>query len=115
MKEAAKGANVIYSKSWVLPGLKDPKKEAGHLGEPDKYRKGIVGNDMLDAANRHVIVMNATSAIRGEELIEEVFEGPHSVLFDQAENRLHAQERHSVIAVVVERKRDKNKLRLENQ
>lgn len=91
LEEAASGADVIYLKSWVLPGLKDPKKEAAHLREPDKYRNWIVNNDLLDAAKRDVIVMNAMPAIRGEELTEEVFEGPHSVLFDEAENRLHAQ------------------------
>jgi ornithine carbamoyltransferase len=91
LEEAANGADVIYLKSWVLPGLKDPKKEAAHLREPDKYRNWIVNNDLLDAAKRDVIVMNAMPAIRGEELTEEVFEGSHSVLFDEAENRLHAQ------------------------
>ena len=47
--------------------------------------------DLVGHARKDVIVMHAMPAHRGEELTDEVIDGPHSVLIDEAENRLHAQ------------------------
>jgi ornithine carbamoyltransferase len=58
---------------------------------PEKFRRWIIDEDVVSRAKPDVIVMNALPAYRGYELTDEVMEGPHSVVFDEAENRLHAQ------------------------
>jgi len=50
-----------------------------------------VNNKLVYRAAPHAIVMHCLPAHRDEEITDEVMEGPHSVVFDQAENRLHAQ------------------------
>ena len=58
---------------------------------PDQYKEWIINMDIVGRAKKDVIVMNALPAYRGYELTDEVIEGPHSVVFDEAECRLHAQ------------------------
>jgi ornithine carbamoyltransferase len=50
-----------------------------------------VNSELLSQARRDFILMHDLPAHRGEEIVDEVIEGPQSVVFDQAENRLHAQ------------------------
>lgn len=85
-KEAIKDADVVYTDVWASMGQK-------HLsGERKKLFEGFqVNNDLLKHAKSDCIVMHCLPANRGEEITDEVMDGPHSVVFDEAENRLHAQ------------------------
>ena len=85
-KEAIKDADVVYTDVWASMGEK-------HLS--DKRKKLLksfqVNSDLLKAAKDDCIIMHCLPANRGEEITDEVMDGPHSVVFDEAENRLHAQ------------------------
>jgi len=67
----------------------------GQEGESEVRRKAFQGyqvnRDVVAMAKRDVLVMHCLPAHRGEEITDEVLEGPQSIVFDQAENRLHAQ------------------------
>jgi len=84
--EAVGGADVIYTDTWTSMG-QEAEAEARRKVFPS-YR---VDANRLKVAQDDVIVMHCLPAHRGEEITDEVADGPHSVLFDQAENRLHAQ------------------------
>ena len=90
LQQAVKGADVIHCKNWVPINFPDSKKPE-HVLNPEKFRRWIIDEDVVSRAKPDVIVMNALPAYRGYELTDEVMEGPHSVVFDEAENRLHAQ------------------------
>lgn len=84
--KAAKGADVLYTDAWASMGQEEEhniRKEA--LGQ---YQ---INKELLAVARPEAIVMHCLPAYRGEEITEEVLEGPQSVVFDQAENRLHVQ------------------------
>ncbi len=84
-KEAVKNADVIYTDTFFSMGQeRDKDKEAALM--PFQVNKSLV-----ESAKGDVIVMHCLPAHREEELTSEVMDGPHSVVFDQAENRLHAQ------------------------
>ncbi len=84
-KEAVKNADVIYTDTFFSMGQeRDKAKEEALM--PFQVNQALV-----DAAKEDVIVMHCLPAHRDEELTSEVMDGPHSVVFDQAENRLHAQ------------------------
>jgi len=85
-RAAARGAHVLYTDVWVSMGQ---EKEA------DRRRRDFAGfcvdAALLREAASDAIVMHCLPAHRGEEISDEVIEGPRSAVFDQAENRLHAQ------------------------
>ncbi|MCX7982116.1 MAG: ornithine carbamoyltransferase [Syntrophales bacterium] len=84
--KAVSQADVIYTDVWT---------SMGQEGEADIRRERFQGYQinerLLSVAPSDVIVMHCLPAHRGEEITQEVIEGPHSVVFDQAENRLHVQ------------------------
>jgi len=82
-KEAAKGANVIYTDTWVSMGVPDAEKRM-QIFPP--YR---VNEALISLAEEDVIVMHCQPWFLGQEITERVAYGPHSVAFEQAENRLH--------------------------
>ena len=88
--DAVAGADVINTKGWI-PVSRRPEDVFPHNESPEKYKEWIVDADLVRHARRDVMVMHAMPAYRGEELTDEVIDGPHSVLIDEAENRLHAQ------------------------
>ncbi len=90
LHQAVMGADVIHCKNWVPVNFPDNQKPA-HVLNPEKFKKWIIDRDVVNRAKKDVIVMNALPAYRGYELTDEVMEGPNSVVFDEAENRLHAQ------------------------
>ncbi|MGB9840035.1 ornithine carbamoyltransferase [Thermovenabulum sp.] len=84
--EAAENADVIYTDVWTSMGQ---EREAE---ERKKVFSGYqVNGQILKKAKKDVIVMHCLPAHRGEEITDEVLDGPNSVVFDQAENRLHVQ------------------------
>jgi ornithine carbamoyltransferase len=84
--EAARGADVLYTDVWASMG----KEQEQHTRK--NAMAGFCINDhIVSAAKDDVIVMHCLPAKRGEEITDEVIEGPHSVVFDEAENRLHVQ------------------------
>ncbi|MFX1578726.1 MAG: ornithine carbamoyltransferase [Promethearchaeota archaeon] len=91
--EAVKGADVIYTDTFFSMGQEKSKEKEDAL-MPFQVNKALV-----DKAKRDVIVMHCLPAHRDEELTSEVMDGPHSVVFDQAENRLHAQK--AILALIV--------------
>jgi ornithine carbamoyltransferase len=91
--DAVKGADVIYTDTFFSMGQeRDKDKERALM--PFQVNKSLVGK-----AKDDVIVMHCLPAHRDEELTSEVMDGPHSVVFDQAENRLHAQK--GILALLV--------------
>ncbi|GAB6148379.1 ornithine carbamoyltransferase [Stetteria hydrogenophila] len=84
--EAVRGADVVYTDVWVSMGQEDVAEEKRRILRP--YQ---VNERLMDAAGDKAIFMHCLPAVRGEEVTEEVLEGPRSVVWDQAENRLHTQ------------------------
>ena len=84
--EAAAGAQVLNTDVWASMGQEAEQKER------ERAFAGFQLNaQTLAAAAPDCIVLHCLPAHRGEEITEEVLEGPHSVIFDEAENRLHVQ------------------------
>lgn len=83
---AVSGADVIYTDAWFSMGEEAEREARSAIFPPFQVTAALV-----DAAASHAVVMHCLPAHRGEEITDEVVEGPHSVVFDQAENRLHAQ------------------------
>lgn len=85
-KEAVKGATVVTTDTWVSMGQEDEKEK--RVKEFEGY---IVDEAMMALAHKDAIFLHCLPAYRGYEVSEEVFEGPQSKVFEEAENRLHAQ------------------------
>ena len=84
---AVRGANVLYTDVWSSMG-EESKKE-----EKDKYFNGFtINNDLVNKANKDAIILHCLPAYRNKEIIDAVIESDKSRIFDQAENRLHAQQ-----------------------
>lgn len=83
---AVKGKHVIYTDTWVSMGQEEEAERRKKVFPPFQ-----VNATLVDHANKDVIVMHCLPAHRGHELTNEVADGPHSVIFPQAHNRLHAQ------------------------
>jgi len=93
-REAAREADVLYTDVWTSMGQEE---------ESDRRRKDLAGFQIDDAllaqASPEAIVLHCLPAHYGEEITEEVLYGPHSAVWDQAENRLHAQK--ALLALIV--------------
>jgi N-acetylornithine carbamoyltransferase len=89
MDEAFRDADVVYPKSWG-PLLTTTGKEDGKA-LIDKYRSWITDQRRMDLTAEDSIYMHCLPADRGLEVTDEVIDGPHSVVYDEAENRLHVQ------------------------
>jgi ornithine carbamoyltransferase len=85
-KEAAQSADVIYTDVWASMG-----QEAESEARKRVFKPYQVNAELLSGAPSHAIVMHCLPAHRGEEITDEVIEGPQSVVFNQSENRLHLQ------------------------
>jgi ornithine carbamoyltransferase len=93
-REAAAGADVLYTDVWTSMGQED---------ERERRLRDLTGfgidDDLLRLAADDVIVLHCLPAHYGEEITEDVLYGPHSAVWDQAENRLHAQK--ALMALVI--------------
>ncbi len=83
---AVRNADVVYTDVWTSMG-----QEAEHAKRLKAFRGYQVDEKLMKAARRGAIVMHCLPAHRNEEIAAEVIDGPRSVVFDQAENRLHVQ------------------------
>jgi ornithine carbamoyltransferase len=92
--EAVRGADVIYADVWTSMGQEKEKEERLRVFPPYQVNAALVA-----LAKPDVIVEHCLPAHRGEEITDEVADGPHSVLFDQAENRMHAQK--AILAILL--------------
>lgn len=84
--EAIAGADVVYTDTWVSMGMEEEK--AVRIKAFDGYQ---VNKELFSHAKDDAVFMHCLPAYRGYEVTEEVIDGPQSVIFDEAENRLHAQ------------------------
>jgi ornithine carbamoyltransferase len=84
--QAVRGAQVIYTDTWTSMGQEEEARIREQVFPPFQ-----VNADLVTEADRDVIVMHCLPAHRGQEITDEVADGPHSALFSQAHNRLHAQ------------------------
>ncbi len=85
--EAARNADVIYADSWMSYHIDASKKEA----RMRQFMPYQVNKEIAKHAQKDFIFMNCLPAMRGYEQTAEIIDGSHSVVFDQAENRLHMQ------------------------
>ncbi len=86
-KTAVLGSNVLYTDVWSSMGEETQK------AEKDKHFNGFtIDNDLLNMADKEAIILHCLPAYRSKEITDEVFESKQNRIFDQAENRLHAQQ-----------------------
>lgn len=85
-REAVAGAHVIYGDVWTSMG-----QEAESQKRLRDFTGFQINDDLLAAADPSCIVLHCLPAHRGEEITDSIMDGPRSAVFDQAENRLHAQ------------------------
>ena len=84
---AVLGANVLYTDVWSSMGEENQKEEK------DKFFNGFsINNDLVKKAHKDAIILHCLPAYRSKEITDEIFESHKSRIFDQAENRLHAQQ-----------------------
>jgi ornithine carbamoyltransferase len=85
-REAVRGADAVYTDVWVSMGQEAEREE-----RMETLRPYQMNAELLALADERAVVLHCLPAHKDEEITEEVFEGPQSVVFDQAENRLHVQ------------------------
>ena len=85
-EQAAEGADCVVTDTWVSMGDEQAKANRHNL-----LKRYQVNAKLMSAAKPDALFMHCLPAHRGEEVTDEVMDGPHSVVFDEAENRLHAQ------------------------
>lgn len=85
-REAIVAADIVYTDVWASMGQEEEQAQ-----RKEQFKNYQVNSELLAYAATDVLVMHCLPAHRGEEITDEVLEGPHSIIFDQAENRLHVQ------------------------
>jgi ornithine carbamoyltransferase len=85
-RQGVKEADVVYTDVWISMG-----QESEAAIRREVFRPYQINTALLSEAPRHAVVMHCLPAHRGEEITDEVLESPRSLVFEEAENRLHAQ------------------------
>jgi len=85
-RSVARGVDIIYTDVWASMGQEAEREKRLPL-----FRPYQVNADLVALAKPHVMVMHCLPAHRGEEITDEVIDGPQSIVYDQAENRMHLQ------------------------
>ena len=85
-EEAIKGVDVVVTDTWISMGQEEEKQRRTHA-----FEGFTVDSELMKKASENAIFLHCLPAYRGYEVSEEVLEGPQSVVWDEAENRLHAQ------------------------
>jgi len=83
---AVKDADVVYTDVWTSMGQEEEEEDRRGI-----FRRYQINRELMNRAKEDAIIMHCLPAHRGEEITEEMMESPRSVIFDQAENRLHMQ------------------------
>jgi len=86
-QEAATEANIIYTDVWASMGQEDEREQ-----RINDFNGWQVNQSLIDLADKDVMVMHCLPAHRGEEITDEVMEGPRSIIFAQAENKLYVHQ-----------------------
>ena len=84
---AVLGANVLYTDVWSSMGEENQKDE-----KEKNFNGFTIDNDLVSKADKNAIILHCLPAYRSKEITDEIFESHKSRIFDQAENRLHAQQ-----------------------
>ncbi len=92
--QAVQSTDIIYTDVWTSMGMEEEQEE--RLKTFSQYQ---VNSSLLEQAGEDVLVMHCLPAHRGEEITDEVIDGPRSIVFDQAENRLHTQK--AILALII--------------
>lgn len=92
--EAVKTADIIYTDVWTSMG-----QEEEYEKRLQSFKRFQVNSALLENAKEDVLVMHCLPAHRGEEITDDVIDGPRSIVFDQAENRLHVQK--AIMALIM--------------
>jgi ornithine carbamoyltransferase len=95
-EKAVSGANVIYTDVWISMGQEREAEEKRRLFSGFQINKYL-----LEMAQPNALIMHCLPAHRGEEITEDVLEGANSVVFDQAENRLHVQK--AIVEILIKK------------
>lgn len=85
-KSAVADADIIYTDVWASMGQENEAEQRKKIFLPFQLNK-----ELLKSAQKDYLIMHCLPAHRGEEITDEVMDGPQSIAFDQAENRLHIQ------------------------
>jgi len=85
-RDAVNGADILYTDTWVSMGQEAEKAQRIPI-----FRPYQINADLLRGAPKHAVVMHCLPANRGLEITDEVIDGPQSLVFQEAENRLHFQ------------------------
>jgi ornithine carbamoyltransferase len=95
LDQAIQGADVVFPRNWASNGLlavgasKFGKEREQELHE--KYRDWTLTENLLERMDRKAIVTHVLPVLRGEEATDEVLDGPHSVIYPQAENGMYTK------------------------
>jgi ornithine carbamoyltransferase len=98
--QAVTGADAVYTDTWTSMGREAEKEARARIFLPFQVNRAL-----MQRAKKNAFFMHCLPAHRGDEVTDEVIDSPASLVFDQAENRLHVQK---VIMVLLMGKTDKN-------